>query len=127
MLSVNASAPASGKVRVLVVEDEPLIAMLIETMLEDVGFEVVATASTLKAGLAAVGETELDLAILDMMLGREPSFAIADMLNDRGVPFLFASGNGELELPEAHAARHVLSKPFAQADLQKSLAALGLG
>lgn len=117
-------APDMGK-RVLVVEDEPLVSMLIESMLEDVGYTVVAAAPNLKAGLAALESNELDLAILDMTLGQDSSFAIADALDDRGVPFVFASGYDAQSLPEKHAGRQVLAKPFTLADLETKLAAIG--
>jgi len=110
-----------------VVEDEPLISMLLETMLEDAGCNVVATASSLKAGLAALEGKELDLAILDMSLGQDSSFPIADALQQRGIPFMFASGHDAAALPDKHAGRQVLVKPFAQADLELKLAAIGLG
>lgn len=124
---MTVALPVGGKARVLVVEDEPLVCMLLETMLEDAGCNVVATASNLKSGLAAVDESELDFAILDMTLGQDSSFPIADALSARGVPFLFASGHDADSLPEKHAKRHVLAKPFEQADLQAKLAAIGVG
>lgn len=115
------------RMRVLVVEDEPLIAMLIESMLEDAGCEVVATAPNLKTGLVEAQKENLDLAILDMTLGQDSSFAIADILDDRGVPFLFASGYDGQLLPAKHSARHVLAKPFTLLDLEKKLEAVRFG
>jgi len=117
--------PNTDRTRVLVVEDEPLVAMMIESMLEDVGYVVVATAPSVSAGLAAVDENELDLAILDMTLGRDSSFPIADALQDRGVPFVFASGYDARSLPDKHNTRQVLSKPFTLKDLKSKLAAIG--
>jgi DNA-binding response OmpR family regulator len=118
---------SGDRARVLVVEDEPLISMLLESMLEDAGYTVVATAPTLKAGLLAAADADIDLAILDMTLGRDSSFQIADTLQERGVPFLFASGHSGSVLPDAHAQRKVLAKPFDLADLESKLTEMGLG
>jgi len=57
-------------------------------------------------------------------LGRESSFPIADLLEERGVPFVFASGHGSGALPDQHAARAILSKPFTLEQLQHSLSAI---
>ena len=105
----------------LVIEDEPLISMLLESMLEDAGYDVVATASSLKAGLAAAAQDQMDVAILDMTLGPDVSFGIADVLERRGIPFIFASGHDMHSLPQQHAGRQVLSKPFTLGDLERTL------
>ena len=123
---MSAPAQALNRARVLVVEDEPLVAMLIESMLEDAGCVVVATAPSVEAGLAVAAREDLDFAVLDMTLGQESSFAIADVLAERGVPFFFASGYGGGALPAQHAQRQVLGKPFSFADLEKTLATLEL-
>lgn len=109
------------KPKVLIVEDEPIIAMMLEEFLLDAGCEVVATAQTLATGLALANTTELDVAILDMSLGSESSFAVADVLASRGIPFMFASGFGRSSLPEQYRGQIVLNKPFHYPDLVKSL------
>ncbi|GAU86681.1 response regulator [Bosea sp. BIWAKO-01] len=105
----------------LIAEDEPIISMMLEEFLLDAGCEVAATAQTLAAGLALASATELDFAILDMSLGANSSFAIADVLASRGIPFIFASGFGRDSLPEHHRGQMVLNKPFQYPDLVKSL------
>lgn len=121
--------PLSGmKPKVLIVEDEPIIAMMLEEHLLDAGCEVAATAQNLEKGLTLARSAEMDLAILDMSLGSQSSFPVADILASRGIPFLFASGFGSNFLPEEHRGRLVLNKPFHYPDLVKSLKlALGSG
>lgn len=118
----RAGGSLSGlKPRVLIVEDEPFIAMMLEEHLLDAGCEVAGTAPNLEKGLALAGSTEMDLAILDMILGSQPSFPVADILAARGIPFMFASGFGSNSLPEEHRGQLVLNKPFHYPDLVKSL------
>jgi len=109
--------------RVLLVEDEALVAMLVEDMLADEGCEVAATASRLGEALALAGDTGLliDLAILDVNLAGEPVFAVAEVLAKRGVPFAFATGYGAGGLPEAWRRRPTLQKPFTAADVHAVL------
>lgn len=105
----------------LIVEDEPIIAMMLEEYLLDAGCEVAAMAQNLEKGLALARSTEVDVAILDMSLGSQSSFPVADILAARGIPFLFASGFGSNSLPDAHRGKIVLNKPFHFPDLVKSL------
>jgi len=109
--------------RVLLVEDEALVAMLVEDMLADEGCEVAATASRLGEALTLAGDTGLaiDLAILDVNLAGEPVFAVAEILSKRGVPFAFATGYGAGGLPEAWRHRPTLQKPFTAADIHAVL------
>ena len=83
-----------NKRRVLIVEDEPLVTMMLEDMLLDADCEIVGMASSLQTGMALADSSTIDFAILDMTLGRDPSFPIADVLARKGVPFLFVSGYG---------------------------------
>ena len=109
--------------RVLLVEDEALVAMLVEDMLADEGCEVAATASRLGEALALAGDAGLaiDLAILDVNLAGEPVFAVAEVLARRGVPFAFATGYGAGGLPESWRSRPTLQKPFTAADVRAVL------
>jgi DNA-binding response OmpR family regulator len=109
------------KPKVLIVEDEPIIAMMLEEHLLDAGCEVAATAMSLEKGLALAQTTDMDLAILDMSLGSQSSFAVADVLASRGIPFMFASGFGSSSLPEEHRGRTILNKPFHFPELVKGL------
>ncbi|MDP1736838.1 MAG: response regulator [Caulobacter sp.] len=115
---------ALNGLRVLIVEDEMLVSMLLEDMLGDFGCCVVGPASTLREALPLAQTADLDAAVLDVNLGGDPIFPVADALKARGVPFVFASGYGESSLAEAHRGAPVLQKPFRQADLERALNAL---
>jgi CheY-like chemotaxis protein len=108
--------------RVLVVEDEMMIAMLVEDMLADLGCSVVGPAHGLEAALRLVdNEVGLDAALLDVNLGGQPVFAVADALRARGVPAIFSTGYGEAGLREVDAGSPVLQKPFRAGDLARAL------
>jgi CheY-like chemotaxis protein len=110
--------------RVLVVEDEMLIGMLLEDMLADLGHQVAAVVPRLKDALAAVDRETYDLAILDVHLQGESAFPVAEALIAKGMPFVFATGYGERGLPETYRGRPVLQKPFAKDDLERVLKTL---
>src|SRR5437764_3679615 len=112
---------AAGKHRVLVVEDEMLIGMLLEDMLTDLGHEVAAVVPRLKDAMAAIDRETYDLAILDVHLHGESAFPVAEALIAKGTPFVFATGYGERGLPENYRGRPVLQKPFAKDDLERVL------
>ena len=112
---------AAAKHRVLVVEDEMLIGMLLEDMLTDLGHEVAAIVPRLKEAMAAVDRETYDLAILDVHLHGESAFPVAEALIVKGIPFVFATGYGERGLPENYRGRPVLQKPFAKDDLERVL------
>lgn len=107
--------------RVLVVEDESLIAMMIESQLEDLGHEVVATAARLREALGLARTLDVDFAVLDVNLAGELSYPVAEALQARGVPFFFVTGYGAAGLPREFADALVLSKPFAPDQLEKSI------
>lgn len=109
--------------RILVVEDETIIAMLLEDMLIELGHEVVGVAHSLTAALALIEAKagQLDLAVLDINLGGERSFPAARRLMELDVPFMFATGYGGLGLEEPFAAAFTLKKPFRQGDLGQAV------
>jgi CheY-like chemotaxis protein len=110
--------------RVLVVEDEYLIRMLLEDMLAELGYDVAAAVGTIaEAGkLAASGN--FNVAILDINLDGEEIYPVADILARRGLPFVFVTGYGEGGLPEPHRGRPTLQKPFQAEQLKAALAGL---
>lgn len=123
---MSEAGPASlTGLRVLVVEDEALVSMLLEDMLADHGCEVAATASQLRQAmdLVADGTLAFDAAILDVNLGGEPIFPLAEKLAERGAPFIFATGYGAGGLPESWRDRPTLQKPFSHRDVGAALAA----
>jgi CheY-like chemotaxis protein len=111
------------RLRILIVEDEMLVAMNIEDMLLDLGHEVAGIASRLEPGLALAREGEFDLALLDVNLAGEQSFPIAAVLRERGLPFLFATGYGLQGIIEEFRSRPVLQKPFRLQDLAQAIGA----
>ena len=117
---------ATRALRILVVEDEVLVAMNIEDMLLEHGFEVAGIASRLAPALALAREGRFDAAMLDVNLAGEASFPIADLLAERGIPFLFATGYGLAGLEERYRGHPVLQKPFRAAELRRAIEAIAL-
>jgi CheY-like chemotaxis protein len=113
--------PALKGMRVFVVEDESLLALLLEDMLAELGCAVVGSASTVSEAIDAVRERTFDVAILDIKLGAEKSFPVAEVLAARGVPFVFATGYGDGQVDDRWRDRQVLQKPFAQDQLAEVL------
>jgi CheY-like chemotaxis protein len=114
---------ASGK-RVLVVEDEPMIRLLLDDMLNDLGYSMAAEAGRLDEALAAASEAEFDVAILDVNLNGEPITPVVEVLVRRGVPFVFVSGYARRGIPEEHSKIPLLQKPFQADGLARALAAV---
>ena len=121
---MTGSAPDAARRRILVIEDEMLIGMLLEDMLADLGYEVAAVVARLKDALAAAQSQTFDLAILDVHLHGESAYPVAEALIARGIPFVFATGYGARGLPETYRERPVLQKPFAKDDLDRVLKTL---
>ena len=109
------------RLRILVVEDEMLVAMNIEDMLLELGHEVAGLASRLEPALALARESRFDAAMLDVNLAGEPSFPVAEVLAERGVPFFFATGYGRQAIEERYRDVSVVQKPFRSADLERAL------
>jgi len=98
--------------RILVVDDEPLISMLVEDWLTELGCEVVGPAASVADGLKLAESSKLDGAILDVNLGNETCYPLADALRSRGVPLAFATGDGTLGEVCDFPDPIVVSKPF---------------
>lgn len=107
----------SGK-RVLVVEDEMLVAMQIEDMLSDLGCTSITLAATVESALESIAENMFDLATLDVNLDGTRSFAVAEALSDRHIPFAFATG---YSVDERFGNRPVLNKPYSVVQFKKVL------
>lgn len=121
------NAGLSGK-RVLLVEDDHLIALVATDLMEDHGITVVGPAATLAHAMTLVRTEVLDAAVLDVNLGAETSFAAADLLKDRGVPLFYTTAHNNRALPEVRDAVF-LPKPYGAtqllAMLEKMLAPSG--
>src|ERR1700733_7019959 len=107
--------------RVLVVEDEPIIAMMLEDCLGDLGCSVAAVASRLNDALKQARALDLDAGVLDVNLAGELSYPVAEVLKERAVPFVFATGYGTDATPVNLKGAPVLSKPYRVEQLAKIL------
>lgn len=116
----------SGPQNILVVEDEPLIAMMLEDFLDVLGKTMAGSADTVADALAVIEAGGVDAAILDVNLrAGEKSWPIADALAARGIPYVFATGGSADSLADAYRDRPTLPKPFTMDAVSKALDALG--
>jgi CheY-like chemotaxis protein len=107
--------------RVLVVEDEMLVSLLIEDILADHECIVVGPFARVSDGLAAARTLPLDAAILDVNVGGAKVYPVADLLAARGIPFVFLSGYGQNAVPQDRPEWRVCGKPFRERDLIRML------
>jgi CheY-like chemotaxis protein len=108
--------------KVLVVEDESMVSMLMEDMLQDLGCTVVGTVARFEEALRlATNDPAFDVALLDVNLNGRQTFPIAEQLAARGVRFIFATGYGEGILPPSLQGGQILQKPFELQALQRVL------
>jgi CheY-like chemotaxis protein len=121
MTSATQVQPAPHAKRILVVEDELMIRMLLEDMLGELGYTVAAEAARIEEALDAAKNADFDIAILDVNLNGQPVSPVADALVARGTPFVFATGYGERGLPEPYRDRPTLKKPFQMEGLKQML------
>jgi len=104
--------------QVLLVEDEAIIAMLMEDMLAEFSCDVLETVGELDAATAAAMTTRFDMAFVDVNLGGNPAYPVADILRARGIPFAFVTGYGSAGGAAAYADVPVLQKPFRAQELE---------
>ena len=116
-----AEALWSGK-RALIVEDETMVAMLLEDCLQEMGCLVAATVSKLEEAVALAGSLAIDFAILDLNLNGKLSYPVADALAARGVPFVFSTGYGAGVLPPQFQRVPTIGKPFQPQELEDAVA-----
>ena len=98
--------------RVLIVEDEGIVALMLEGLLEELGCVVAASVARLEAGWAALESSTIDLALLDINVAGETSFDLARAMAKRDIPFVFSTGYGAAGLPADLQGQRVLTKPF---------------
>lgn len=120
------SSELSGR-RVLVVEDEVMVSWVLEDMLAELGCEVVGPAARVSQALAIVEAETFDLAVLDVNLNGQKSFAIADALVARGVPFVFSTGYNKDGIPDTYKVFPMMQKPYDRANLSLALVSLMSG
>jgi CheY-like chemotaxis protein len=107
--------------KILIVEDEAMIAIMLEDMLDELGYGVAGIAAKTPQALELIDSTPVDAAILDVNLSGQESYDIAAVLEERGIPFLFSTGYAALAVEERYRSRPFLQKPFRQEELQKAL------
>src|SRR4051812_30767302 len=110
-----------GGMRVLVVGDEGLVALLLEEILDDLGCQVLASAARVAAARELVARKNVDCAILDVNVGGETVYPVAEMLAQLGVPFMFVTGYSKTGVDPAFRDHPILQKPFLSEDLRKAL------
>ena len=110
------------RLSVLLVEDEAIIRMMIAGMVEELGHDVVAEAGNIAEALKLAKTADFGIAILDINVGGQRIEPVAEILHDRRVPFVFASGYGAAGLPEKYRDRTVLQKPFLVQQLAEAIA-----
>jgi CheY-like chemotaxis protein len=98
--------------RVLVVEDELMIRMLLQDMLTDLGYTLAGEAGRIDEALELAKRAQFDVAILDVNLNGQPISPVVEVLIERGLPFVFATGYGQRGVPEPYRRTPTLQKPF---------------
>ena len=118
---MSKTVPDLAGLRVLLVEDEALIIMLVEDALADTGCEIAGVASRFDDAFTKAQTLDFDVAILDVNLNGLRTFPIAEAIKARGIPFVFATGYGATSVPDGLNAVPILQKPFASRDLERAL------
>jgi DNA-binding response OmpR family regulator len=113
-----------GHPTVLLVEDDPLVAMDVETVLAEAGYRVIGPADSCAHALSILRQEKPDVAILDLNLRGEMAFAVFDRLDETGRPFIIVSGHSRQVVPARHARRPFLQKPCDNGVLLKTLCAV---
>jgi CheY-like chemotaxis protein len=107
---------------ILIVEDDPIVAMMLEDMLHLLDLSAIGPAGSVNAAFKLIDATPaLDAAVLDCNLGREKVWPVAERLAQLNVPFLFSTGYGEAGIVAAFSGRPVLTKPFSVESLERAL------
>jgi CheY-like chemotaxis protein len=120
---MTTSTHSAASKRVLVVEDELMIRMLLQDMLDDLGHTLAGEAGQLDEALALAKQADFDIAILDVNLNGQPISPVVEVLVARGLPFVFATGYGQRGVPEQYRRIPTLQKPFQADALAVALAA----
>ncbi len=110
--------------RILVVEDETMVSMLLEDYLEELGCDVVGSVADVQQAIEMSQRGSIDGAILDVNLGGTPSYPVAAALDEMAIPYLFITGYGEAGLDADYRDRPVLQKPFTVSTFQQCLSDL---
>ena len=121
-------SPAMGEQRhgqrVLVVEDEWLIASEVEQELNEAGFAIVGPVGSVASALAAIEAGQIDAAVLDVRLQSEDSYPVAERLQERDIPFLFITGYASGDIADRYRRHACLQKPFSSRGLLEAVAGM---
>ena len=109
---------------VLILEDEALVSLMLEDLVREMGVRVIDVFAAASEALRAIADRPYDLAVLDIVVRDGMSTAVADALDERGIPFLFSSAVGADALEPRHRDRPLVTKPFEDSVLRCHLAAL---
>lgn len=118
------TGPSASSLRVLLVEDEALVAMLLEDVLDTLGHRVIGPVARLGKAVTMAREEALDVGILDVNLAGQEVYPVADALAARGIPFIFVTGYGESALRAPYGGRPILAKPFRLDQISEILTAV---
>lgn len=113
--------------KILLIEDEPMIAMLLEDFVDMAGHETYGPVETVEGALEAVKAGGFDAAITDINLNGQKAWGVAEALRAQAIPFAISSGAPDSEIPEAYADAPLLKKPYMLADVEAVLAQLLAG
>jgi DNA-binding response OmpR family regulator len=116
----RASDPLLGR-RLLIVEDDPYIALALEETLSEFGLIIAGMARSVEEAVRLSREDGVELALLDVNIGHERIDPVADALAARGCPFIFTTGCGRAGLPEAHLEHAMVEKPFYVEEILSAL------
>lgn len=119
--SVSSMSGLSPATKVLIIEDEALIAMFIEESLPQIGCVSVAVVSNLRDAMKKVAEVECDIVMLDVNLAGKDTFQLAEFLSQKHQPFIFSTGYGTSSVPAHLQHVPILQKPFCENELQEKL------
>jgi DNA-binding response OmpR family regulator len=107
--------------RILIIEDEVLVAMYLEELLTEMGHQVVGPAVRINDAMELAREAAFDFAVLDVNLAGVPSFPVADILRQRGIPFVFVTGYGAGGLVDGYRNELALQKPFDSKEIERTI------
>jgi CheY-like chemotaxis protein len=122
MPSSEQTSPRTSRLRVLLVEDEIMVALLLEDMLVELDYEVVGPVARLDKALEMAQWQALDVALLDVNLNGKEIYPVAEALAAREIPFVFVTGYGRGALRAPYCDRPTLQKPFRRGDLRELFA-----
>jgi CheY-like chemotaxis protein len=126
MVDAERSKQPAG-LRVLLVEDEMMVALLVESMLVELGHEVTGPVGRLNQAVAMAERENLDFAVIDVNINGGKAYPVAAVLAARGIPFIFSTGYGRAGLAAPFEDRPALQKPYLVEDLRAAIEAVVAG